>query len=491
MRTRFNDELLLWAIATLQPASCGDARAFIKNIFPEINAIPIVKELETTIGRWVEQRYVIRVHGKSRLYSLTLAGNHKLSVALRRHRDKTRLFLLKAARDASVPASGETRQELGGDSPPVDGSSKLQEGSRPISLVEAPRGPRTPDQTYWPRVIKQLDFKVGSAPRSPDTQFEYHSFASVAAIHQANSHNTLQDDDLSITDLGLAIGVSPRLLTSFLHKPHPHYRTFWIGKRGGGNRLISSPRTFLKVIQYWLLDYFLFKLPVHQNCHAYRRAHSILTNALPHVGKNFVGNIDIEDYFGSITQGRIETLLRGQGFGPNLSNSISRLITLDDKLPQGAPTSPVVSNAVLYDFDQLMTTYAVEQELVYTRYADDITLSGGRRLAIEKAIRYAGRMLQEFDLVVNVDKTRIASQSGQQKVTGVVVNSKAQPPRKYRRMVRALFHRAEIEPAEYRDRLAELNGHVSYLQSYPELKHHADLDKYRKVIDRVRSMSSR
>ena len=370
MKVRFNEELLLWAIGVLQPASVGDAIAFIREIFPEVQSLPRIKDLDPVVSRWLDGRYIIRVHGKSRLYSLSYIGNHRLSIPLRRHRDKTRLFLLKSARDVRFAVSGEAQKGMAGASPAVKGSSDTQEGSRPISSDGVPRQPRNPARTYGTRVIKQLNVQVGSKPRSPDTFFEYYSFPTVAAVHAAGDGQAAADD-LSITDLAVSIGISPRLLTSFTHKPARHYRQFEIGKRGGGIRLIHSPRTFLKVVQYWLLDYALHSLPVHDSAHAYRVNHSILTNAAPHVGRRFVANIDIENFFGSITKSAVERLLVESGFGVLFSNSIAKLTTLDDALPQGAPTSPRLSNSFLYTFDTDMKTYTDHTGVAYTRYADD------------------------------------------------------------------------------------------------------------------------
>ena len=348
MRARFNEDLLLWAIATLQPASVGDALQFINEIFPDVQPLPKIKDLDYLIEEWRQLRYIERVHGKSRLYSITYRGNDKLTKPLRHYRDKVRLFLLKAAHDARFEVSEGVQQGMGGDSPSEIGSSDIQEAAWPISSAAAPRGPRHIGRTYWPRSVKQLDFRVGSEPRSPDTFLEYYSFPSISSIQKASIRESGQND-LSISDLGIAIGISPRLLTSFTHKPERHYRRFEIGKRGGGVRIIRSPKVFLKIVQYWLLDYLLYRLPIHDSCHSYQKGKSILSNAVPHVNKAYVANIDIEDFFGSISNKMIQKLLMTNGYGELLSHSISLLVTLDNVLPQGAPTSPIISNAYLFE----------------------------------------------------------------------------------------------------------------------------------------------
>lgn len=485
MTIRFNEELLLWSFATLQPASISDALMFIGAMFPDVRPLPQVKDLEPLIEQWRNRGDIIRVHGKSRLFSVTSNGNEQLSVPLRRYRDRVRLFLLKSARDASLTASVGAQKGLAGASPAVDVSSELQEGARPKASAAVPRRPRTIGRVFWPRVVRQPNFLVGSEPRSPDAFLEYYSFPTLASIHTASASPAIEAD-LSITDLGVALGISPRLLTSFIHKPSRHYRQFEIGKRGGGSRLISSPKAFLKVVQYWLLDYFLWRLPVHDSCHSYRKARSILTNASPHVGQPYVANIDIENFFGSIDAGMVSEMLRKREFGKQLSAAIARLVTLSDGLPQGAPTSPILSNSYLFDFDEQMISYAAQRDLVYTRYADDITISGVQRKFVVSAIKYAKQMLGSMGLRLNEEKSRIASRGGQQRVTGVVVNLKAQPPRTLQRQVRAMFHQAALHPEQFEGRKKELRGYLSYLHSYPVLAGSTALKKYKEILETLK-----
>lgn len=484
MTIRFNDHLLLWGIAVLQPASAADVLRFIKMMFPDAGKLPGVKDVRPTIDRWVEGGQLSRVHGKSRLYSVTAKGNHLMPVTLRRARDKARLFLLKEAHLAKVKASGEAPKRLAGDSPAETGSSNTQ-GARSISTAASPRDARLSVRAYWPRVVKQL--QVGSEWRSPDIILDLFSFPSVETLYAA-SDRPAEAGDLSVTDLGLAIGISPRLLTSFMHRSDNHYREFTIGKRGGGERTISSPRLFLKTVQYWLLDYLLYQLPQHPSCHAYRRGASIVTNAEVHVRKRYVANVDVRDFFPSIRWEAVARVLLPHGFGPKLAMAVARLTSLRDGLPQGAPTSPALSNVYMFDVDEFMSQYCTSKDIDYTRYADDITFSAQDRKAILHAIGELRKRLWEKGLELNNKKTRIASSSGQQKVVGVVVNRKAQPPRKYRRRIRAMLHQAPIslsditDPVARNDRLAELRGHVSYLSAFPSLKGSPDLERYRAVL---------
>jgi RNA-directed DNA polymerase len=477
----FNRELLSWALGVLQPASASDVLKLIDEMYPEISELPKVHEINKIFTQWKEKGQIARVHGKSRLFSLTSRGNDKLSPKLRRHRDKSRLFLLKSARFDSLGLSGVAGRNLAGDSPALEGSMEIQEGTRPVKRAALPRRPRKTGPFYWPRVSQQLKFTAGSRFSSPDIYLEYYSYPTIQSIHNS-SKDPAFSNDLSIIDLSLAIGISPRLITSFIHATHKHYRQFEIGKRGGGTRKINSPRVFLKVVQYWLLDYLLHSLKVHPNCNSYQKGKSILTNASPHIRKKFVANLDIVNFFGSISQDMVKKVLVENGFGTQLSKTISRIVTLENSLPQGSPTSPVISNSYLYNFDIFASEISRELGVKYTRYADDITMSGNRKHNIIKVIESVINNLKKSGLQINEKKTRIASQSGQQRVTGIVVNRKLMPPRMLRRKVRAMFHQAKKHPRDYKSRLTSLRGYFSYFLSFPALSRKKDLKEYKSVI---------
>lgn len=481
MKVNFNEDILLWAIGVLQPASASDALKFISYIYPEIKPIPLVKEIEQVLSRFRDLGIIVRVHGKSRLYSLTYAGNAKIPLKLRRHRDKARLFLLKDTRKCNTVLSEEEKKESVGVSPTSDGSSTLQDFARPIKSAAAPRYPRHNGRFYWPRISKQLNFQVGLNFSSPDIFLKYYSFPSLKAIHKI-SPDPAEGNDLSVTDFALSVGVSPRLITSLLHATHKYYRQFKIGKRGGGERTISAPRTFLKVIQYWILDYLLYTLKSHPICHSYQKGKSIVTNAFPHINSEYVANIDISDFFGSINQTMIIDLLRKNGFGEQLSKTIARLTSLNNGLPQGTPTSPILSNAYLYSFDETAAQVAKNTGLNITRYADDITISGKNKDSITNVITLFKQELSAKGLELNTKKTRIASRGGQQRVAGVVVNDKALPPRKLRRRVRAMFHQANKYPEEHVEKYNILRGYLSYFNSFPALKGGPELKSYKEIL---------
>lgn len=474
METLWNRKLVLWSLGTLQPATAAQTAEFIGVIFKDVDP-PSIREIEEMLKGWVEIGYVMVVSKDGKyLYSLTALGNKPLSSQLRYFRDTSRLFLMKQARKARLVHAGEFYKELAGGAPAGDGSIHVQDDQWPINLAAAHIG-----QIYWPLIAKQLRFEAG--PDSDSPALSFYSFSDINEVHSASS-SPAEGNDLSLHDFAVCMGVSPRLISSILHDINKQYRSYEIGKRGGGTRLISSPRTFLKVFQWWILDYLLWKLPTHHSCHSYQRGKSIRSNAESHTRKRYVANLDITDFFGSIGTMQIFSMLIQYDFGERAADIISKLTSLNGMLPQGAPTSPVLSNSYLYDFDDSLFTYCENKGLSYTRYADDMTISGDREEDIISAIKQAKIKLRRAGLKINDKKSRIANRGGQQRVTGLVVNECALPPRKLRREIRAMFHNAQKEPEAYKDKHAELVGYLGYMQSFPEIRASTEIQSFAEIL---------
>ncbi len=496
MSIKFNDQLLLWGLGVIQPASPAECVEFLRLVYPDVEQWPDKYLLNKIFEEWMVRRYVIRLNKKHQLYSLASAANSRMDVKLRRQRDKARLTLLREIYDANLDMSEAVEKDLDGVSPSTETRLTTQDGSRPVKSGPKPsrtESTRLSSRFYWPRVSEQLNYKVGlnfHASDIPSYRYRYCSFPNLTSLQHASSDISLEHD-MTLSQLALAIGVSPRLLTSFTHKPENHYRIFFIKKKGGGERQIASPRFFLKTIHYWIKTYIFCQLKIHGSCHAYRSGKSIITNAENHVKKLYVANIDIQDFFGNITRNHIFRLLRKNEVGEKLANTIADLTTYHGSLPQGAPTSPILSNAFLYEFDENLTDVSRNADLHYTRYADDITISGNSLSKIEMVINNCRALLSDYNLNLKDEKKRIASNKSSQRVTGLIVNEKIQPPREYQRKVRSMFHNADRTPERYIERIDELRGHISYLSSFDVLRDSRHLVRYRLVIKKLTSISKK
>lgn len=229
-----------------------------------------------------------------------------------------------------------------------------------------------------------------------------------------------------------------------------HYHPVVISKKSGGRRKLLVPDALLRTIQRNLLHHVLEEFQISEFACAYKKGTSIVDNARPHVGAKLVLKLDIQDFFDQITWILVyQNAFPGTHFPPAIRKMLTEFCCVRDRLPQGAPTSPTVSNLVMRPFDVHMGEWCREREIRYTRYCDDLTFSGV--FAPEEVIRKVRGFLQVYGFELNRKKTRVLGRGNAQSVTGIVVNEKAQVSRAYRRKLRQevyLFDRYGIKTAE-------------------------------------------
>lgn len=239
-----------------------------------------------------------------------------------------------------------------------------------------------------------------------------------------------------------------------------HYQRFVIPKKTGGDRLISAPMPRLKRAQYWVLDNILAALPVHEAVHGFAPDRSIVSNALPHVGRDVVVNIDLQDFFPTLTWKRVKGKFRGLGYSEAVATVLALICTEPDvdaveldgqrlyarkgprRLPQGAPTSPALTNLICARLDRRMAGIAARLGFTYTRYADDMTFSASGDSAAKTGtlLKAVGDIVAAEGFTVHPDKTRVMRKHRRQEVTGLVVNERLGVPRDTLRRFRALLH---------------------------------------------------
>jgi RNA-directed DNA polymerase len=245
------------------------------------------------------------------------------------------------------------------------------------------------------------------------------------------------------------------------------YRVTSIPKRSGGQRTIEEPAAALKIFQRKFLAEYLNKLSLHAACHGFRKGHSIATNASPHTNKEVVINLDIKDFFPTISSARVYGLFRSVGFEDQALRFVTDACVFRGHLPQGAPTSPMIANLVCRRLDARMAGLAKVMEGDYTRYADDMTFSGSEKIV--KYIPLIKSIVEDEGFVVSMPKLRIFRQGSRQDVTGLTVNKMVSVPRAIRRRLRAAIHQfggngiAKWKGNEIG--LPELLGHINYISS--------------------------
>lgn len=298
---------------------------------------------------------------------------------------------------------------------------------------------------------------------------------------------------------------TPRELASFLgieYEKHlvyhiyrvpkeKRYLNFEIPKRSGGTRKISAPATRLKIIQSLLAEK-LQEIYVPQNpAHGFVKSKSIITNADQHIARRFILNIDLVNFFGTINFGRVRGMLMAQPYNlpEKVATVISQICCHDNVLPQGAPTSPIVSNMLCSKMDSDLRKLAKSYGCRYTRYADDITFSTNKS-TFPRAIAHfnisdkhgrtivIGTELQEIikknGFEINESKTRLQTRSDRQEVTGLVTNKKRNVNRRFIRTTRAMIHSWIREGP---DSATEKHYKMNQSHYIPDFKSAPDIEK--------------
>lgn len=206
------------------------------------------------------------------------------------------------------------------------------------------------------------------------------------------------------------------------------YKTIEIPKNNGlGTRMLSIPSIDLKYIQRWILDNILYKLEIHDHAVGFVRGKSTVINASYHINQEYILKMDIKDFFPTITTGRVFGLYKSLGYSSSVALTLTNLCTYNESLPQGAPTSPYISNLICRNLDLRLDLLCRKRSLNYSRYADDITLSGGRN--VKNTISYVKKILEEEGFNVNEKKTKLIFKNNRQQITGIVVNEKLSIPK--------------------------------------------------------------
>lgn len=263
------------------------------------------------------------------------------------------------------------------------------------------------------------------------------------------------------------LGVTTRFVAAFAQGASYAYKTYTIRKKDGGFRTIDHPSKQLKAMQRWLLSYLLNSLPIHPAAVAYRKKKSIFDNASLHAGSRYLLRMDCKDFFHSITDGDLKMLIANRpgtfsGWSPYETDLFCKLVCKNGRLTIGAPTSPILSNAVCYDMDTQLSEISNKLEVTYSRYADDLFFSTklpNVLSALESTVvSTIANLTLPRDLAINPAKTRHSSRGRSRRVTGITLGSDGKPyiGRALKRKIRAMIHQVDALDAKRRGSLAGL-----------------------------------
>lgn len=239
--------------------------------------------------------------------------------------------------------------------------------------------------------------------------------------------------------LAALIGIKYYELNKMIHNQNVFYREFEIPKRTGGVRVISAPYPSLLLCQDWIYDHILKPAKLHYCAHAYIPKKSIATNAKPHLNTNALLKMDLKDFFPSLSINWVVNVFSKLGYPNNVAYSLAALCCLDDGLPQGASTSPALSNILLLSLDKRLYRLSKKFGLNYTRYADDLAFSGN--YISHKFSGIVTSIISDFGLTVNQQKTKLIVGDKQKIITGISVQgTQLSIPRKTKRLIKQEIH---------------------------------------------------
>jgi RNA-directed DNA polymerase len=283
-----------------------------------------------------------------------------------------------------------------------------------------------------------------------------------------------------------------------------HYHRWTVPKRSGnGVRLISAPKPDLKRAQTWVARQITEHLPVHGAAHGFLAGRSTASNAAPHAGARAIVKFDVRDFYPTVSFRRVKGLFRKAGYGEQVAIVLALLCTECPRepidiggrthhvatgprsLPQGAPTSPSITNALCVRLDARLTGLARKLGFRYTRYADDLTFSfhGAGKIPVARLRKAVTDIVGSEGFVVHPDKTRVMRSGGRQRVTGLIVNTApegspaARVPRKLVRELRAAIHNREQGKPGRGESLEQLRGWAAYIHMCDPAKGRAFLER--------------
>lgn len=243
-------------------------------------------------------------------------------------------------------------------------------------------------------------------------------------------------DIYQLTDF---LGVTRKELFYMVKNCDSLYNDKTINKKDGGERNIQIPNERLKWHQKCINFTILSKMPVSKYAKAYVRGAKLIDNALPHVGKKYILKLDITDFFGSICFNQVyNTAFNTKYFPKQIGYILTTLCCRNECLPQGAPTSPALSNIVMKNFDDNIGRWCEKRGISYTRYCDDMTFSSNEPLY--QVYRKVKGMLDEMGFELNEKKTHFITNINRQSVTGLTVNEKVTVSKDYKRKLRQEVH---------------------------------------------------
>lgn len=220
--------------------------------------------------------------------------------------------------------------------------------------------------------------------------------------------------------LSALVGLKVGVLNNMINSPKSFYRNFSIPKKSGGLREIVTPYKSLLETQKWILENILCQYKIHDAAFAYQKGKNVAMNSSVHIGSNEMLKIDLKDFFPSVIVPMVRDLFINIGYSKKVAQYLTNLCCLNYSIPQGAATSPQISNIVLFNLDSKLQNLSSQYGIKYTRYADDLVFSSDKPMP--ELFITVKNLIEEEGFRVNQKKTRYYTQRHRKMVTGIIVS---------------------------------------------------------------------
>jgi len=274
---------------------------------------------------------------------------------------------------------------------------------------------------------------------------------------------------MDLKELSYKIHLSKSFLFLLWKFNNEFYKEIKLPKKGNGFRSIFCPSKEMKAVQAWILRNILDKVQISDSATGFCKGRNVLDNVNFHKNNRFFLCLDIENFFPSIPYAYVYSIFKSIGYNSHVSHILTSLCTCKEILPQGAVTSPALSNIICIRLDKRIRNYVGKFNITYTRYADDLIFSSMSHRALFRIKKFVIAILRNEGFKLNKSKTRVMGPCSQRKVTGLVISDNSVGiGRKRKRVLRATIHhfvKNELLNAEKEKMRNHINGWFAYLKS--------------------------
>lgn len=271
----------------------------------------------------------------------------------------------------------------------------------------------------------------------------------------------------SFEDLSQNLRLSEKLVHWLASDSKDRYQTFYIPKGDGTSREISAPVHSLKIVQRWILVNILYRIKVSPYSYGFSKdgkGSPLVRCAEKHKGNLYILKIDVKGFYPAIKREKIYHQFTNIGYNASVANLLTNLCVYEDKLPQGAVTSPYLANLICRNLDFRIAGYCNRRDITYTRYADDLTFSCDNRDALKGIYGTIRKILKDEGFQLNEKKTLFLSPKCRKRILGITVNDGViKAPKELKHNIRSMIH-TSIATKDFSVN-DKIRGYIAYINS--------------------------